>query len=78
MNVWMSKASIKSRREIEWSKIVMLAIDKGVGSGKANIKKGALDIVCNVFETLEDVQGIIEIVVEQMNSKTAKTSVAGV
>ena len=48
---------MKARKEeIEWEKVVSFAIEKGVGSGKPNIKKFSLDIVCLVFEALEDAQ----------------------
>ena len=53
---WLQKASMKARKEeIEWEKIASLAIEKGVGSGKPNIKKISLDIVCDIFEAMEDV-----------------------
>ena len=52
---WLEKADMKARKgEIEWEKIVSFAIDKGVGSGKPNIKKYSLDIVCLIFEAMDD------------------------
>ena len=47
---------MKARKEsIDWEKIASFAIEKGVGSGKPNIKKFSLDIVCDIFEAMEDV-----------------------